>query len=131
MIYAIALCVLRTHQTLPSAVALAYESGCGVLPYLRCIKLSTEATKDICSHCISYIKRNFVSMRYFIVIRQFQFTIATKCVALIYCMNTSSMSRISFCFIIPFYLQSLPVHSANCVKTYAVACGRVLTSTPL
>jgi hypothetical protein len=25
-------------------------------------------------------------------------------------------------FVIPFYLQSVPVHSANCVKTYTMAC---------
>jgi hypothetical protein len=27
-------------------------------------------------------------------------------------------------FVIPFYLQSVPVHSPNCVKTYTVACRR-------
>jgi hypothetical protein len=36
------------------------------------------------------------------------------------------------CFsIIPFYLQSVAVHSANCVKTYTLACRRVLSSAPL
>jgi hypothetical protein len=35
------------------------------------------------------------------------------------------------CFLIPFYLQSVPVHSANCVETYTVACRRVLSSAPL
>jgi hypothetical protein len=34
----------------------------------------------------------------------------------------------SFFVIIPFYLQSVPVHSANCVKTYTVARRRVLSS---
>jgi hypothetical protein len=31
-------------------------------------------------------------------------------------------------FLIPFYLQSVLVHSANDVKTYTLACRRVLTS---
>jgi hypothetical protein len=35
-----------------------------------------------------------------------------------------------FC-VIPFYLQSVLVHSANCVKTNTVSCGRVLNSAPL
>jgi hypothetical protein len=30
-----------------------------------------------------------------------------------------------------FHLQSVPVHSANRVRTYTVACGRVLSSAPL
>jgi hypothetical protein len=34
-------------------------------------------------------------------------------------------------FTIPFYLQSVPVHSANRVKTYTMACRRVLGSAPL
>jgi hypothetical protein len=34
-------------------------------------------------------------------------------------------------FFIPLYLQSVSVHSANCAKTYAVACRRVLSSAPL
>jgi hypothetical protein len=34
-------------------------------------------------------------------------------------------------FVIPFYLKSVPVHSANCVKTYTMACGGELISTPL
>jgi hypothetical protein len=33
-------------------------------------------------------------------------------------------------FIILFYLQSVPVHS-NSVKTYIVACRRVLSKAPL
>jgi hypothetical protein len=37
----------------------------------------------------------------------------------------------SFVFVIPFHLQSLPAHSANCVKTYPVACRRVLSIAPL
>jgi hypothetical protein len=39
--------------------------------------------------------------------------------------------RCAFLFEIPFDLQFVPVHSANCVKTYTVACRRVLTSAPL
>jgi hypothetical protein len=31
-------------------------------------------------------------------------------------------------FVIPFHLQSVQVHSANCVKIYTVACRRVLSS---
>jgi hypothetical protein len=34
-------------------------------------------------------------------------------------------------FVIPLYLQAVPVHSANCVRTYTVACRRVLSSAPL
>jgi hypothetical protein len=34
-------------------------------------------------------------------------------------------------FIITFYLQFVQVQSANCVKSSAVACSRVLSSTPL
>jgi hypothetical protein len=34
-------------------------------------------------------------------------------------------------FVIPFYLQSVPVYSANCVKTYTVACIRVLSRASL
>jgi hypothetical protein len=37
----------------------------------------------------------------------------------------------TFLFVIPFYLQSVLVHSANCVNTYTVACRRVLSSAPL
>jgi hypothetical protein len=33
--------------------------------------------------------------------------------------------------VIPFHLQSVPVHAANCDKTHTVACRRVLTSAPL
>jgi hypothetical protein len=36
-----------------------------------------------------------------------------------------------FFFVIPFHLQSVPIQSANCVKTYTVACRRVLSSAPL
>jgi hypothetical protein len=32
---------------------------------------------------------------------------------------------------IPFYLQYVPVHSTNCVRTYTVACRRVLSSVAL
>jgi hypothetical protein len=31
-------------------------------------------------------------------------------------------------FVIPFYLQSVQVHSANCVKMYTVVCRRGLSS---
>jgi hypothetical protein len=34
-------------------------------------------------------------------------------------------------FVLQFYLQSALVHSANCVKTYTVACRKVLSSAPL
>jgi hypothetical protein len=34
-------------------------------------------------------------------------------------------------FVIPLYLQSVLVYSANCVKTYAMACRRVFSSAPL
>jgi hypothetical protein len=34
-------------------------------------------------------------------------------------------------FVILFYLQSLPVHVANYVKIYTVACRRGLSSAPL
>jgi hypothetical protein len=34
-------------------------------------------------------------------------------------------------FVTAFYLQSVAVHSANCVKTYTVACRRVLSGAPL
>jgi hypothetical protein len=34
-------------------------------------------------------------------------------------------------FVIPFYSQSVIVQSGNYVKTYTVACGRVLSSAPL
>jgi hypothetical protein len=33
--------------------------------------------------------------------------------------------------VIPFYLQSVLVHSANCVKMYTMACERVFISAPL
>jgi hypothetical protein len=39
--------------------------------------------------------------------------------------------RGTFFVVIPFYLQSVPVHSANCVKPYTVACRRVFSSSPL
>jgi hypothetical protein len=40
-------------------------------------------------------------------------------------------NHIRIFFVIPFYVQCVPVHSANCVETYAVACRRVLSSAPL
>jgi hypothetical protein len=36
-----------------------------------------------------------------------------------------------YTWFVEFYLQSVLVRSANCVKTYAMACGRVLTCAPL
>jgi hypothetical protein len=48
---------------------------------------------------------------------------------LLYRLSCLSM-RFSF-FAIEFHLQSVPVHSATCVKTYAAACRRVLSSAPL
>jgi hypothetical protein len=36
-----------------------------------------------------------------------------------------------FVVVIPFYLQSVLVHSTNCVKTYTMECRRVLTNIPL
>jgi hypothetical protein len=36
-----------------------------------------------------------------------------------------------YCSVIPFCLQSVPVHSANCVNTYTVECRRVLSSATL
>jgi hypothetical protein len=40
-------------------------------------------------------------------------------------------TEISLFFVIPFCLQYVPVHSANCVKTYTMARRRVLDSAPL
>jgi hypothetical protein len=34
-------------------------------------------------------------------------------------------------FNFPLYLQSVPIHSANVVKSFTKACGRVLSSAPL
>jgi hypothetical protein len=34
-------------------------------------------------------------------------------------------------FVLPFYLQSVPVQSVNCVKIYTMACKRVVSSTLL
>jgi hypothetical protein len=31
-------------------------------------------------------------------------------------------------FLIQFYLQAMPLHSANCVETYAMSCRRVPSS---
>jgi hypothetical protein len=39
-----------------------------------------------------------------------------------------AFKEFAFFFVIPFYLQSVAVHSANCVKMYTVACTRVLCS---
>jgi hypothetical protein len=48
------------------------------------------------------------------------------------CVPMTTTSRLlqlkKFFFVIPFYLQSAPVHSANCVKTYTVASRRVFSS---
>jgi hypothetical protein len=45
--------------------------------------------------------------------------------------NTRNVLKRDWSFCNPFYMQSILVHSANCVQTYAVACRRVLTSAPL
>jgi hypothetical protein len=50
--------------------------------------------------------------------------------------SVSEINRISIKFrkifsVIPFYLQSVLVHSENCVKTHTVVCGRVLSSAHL
>jgi hypothetical protein len=37
----------------------------------------------------------------------------------------------TFFFVIPFYLQSVPVHSANCIKTYTIACKKGAHSSSL
>jgi hypothetical protein len=37
----------------------------------------------------------------------------------------------SISFVLPFCLQSVLVHSANCVKLYTEACRRVLSSASL
>jgi hypothetical protein len=37
-------------------------------------------------------------------------------------------SPMAFIFVIPFYLQSVKVHSANCVKIYTTACRSELNS---
>jgi hypothetical protein len=44
--------------------------------------------------------------------------------------NHSYVTMINF-FIIPFYLHSMTVQSANCVKAYAVVCRSVFSSAPL
>jgi hypothetical protein len=41
-----------------------------------------------------------------------------------------NVSTLNF-FVIPFYLQSVLLQSANCLKTYTVACRRVLDSASL
>jgi hypothetical protein len=44
----------------------------------------------------------------------------------------SSIAPVTPFFCNPFYLQSVLVHSANCVENmYTVACRRVLSSAPL
>jgi hypothetical protein len=45
--------------------------------------------------------------------------------------GTLSDASANLFFVIPFYLQSVPVHSANCVNIYAVACTRVHSSAVL
>jgi hypothetical protein len=44
---------------------------------------------------------------------------------------TKLKAKDEYFFVIPFYLPSVSVHSANCVKIYAVACRRVLSNAPL
>jgi hypothetical protein len=45
--------------------------------------------------------------------------------------NSITATKGRFFFQISFYLQSVLVHSANCVKCYTMARRRVLISTPL
>jgi hypothetical protein len=45
--------------------------------------------------------------------------------------NTNLVYNHYIFFVIPLYLQSVPVHSVNCVQTYIVSCRRVLSSAPL
>jgi hypothetical protein len=49
--------------------------------------------------------------------------------------HSTITSNIVYCysdfFAIQFFLRSVPVHSANCVKTYTVACRRVFSTTPV
>jgi hypothetical protein len=45
--------------------------------------------------------------------------------------RTQTCALKAYFFVIPFSLLSVPVHSANCVKMYIVACRRVLSSSPL
>jgi hypothetical protein len=44
------------------------------------------------------------------------------------CYQVTMFCCSAYFFVIPFYLQSLLVHSANCVKTYTVACRRVISA---
>jgi hypothetical protein len=48
-----------------------------------------------------------------------------------YGLESKNGTGIKFFFVIPFYLQCIVLHSANCVKTYIVACRRVLSSAAL
>jgi hypothetical protein len=45
--------------------------------------------------------------------------------------HAASILNVKVFCVIPFYLQSVPVHSVNCVKMYTIACRRVLSSAPL
>jgi hypothetical protein len=42
-----------------------------------------------------------------------------------------TITRQQFFLVISYNLQSIPVHSANCVNIYTVACRRVRSSAPL
>jgi hypothetical protein len=46
-------------------------------------------------------------------------------------MQQLCLSKLLLFFNFPLYLQSVPIHSANVVKSYTKACRRVLTSTLL
>jgi hypothetical protein len=41
------------------------------------------------------------------------------------------MIAVTIFLIIPFYLRSVSVHSANCAKMYAVACRRMISGASL
>jgi hypothetical protein len=66
---------------------------------------------------------------FYMLFEAFRMTVSVKSS---WAVNLVRLSAIFFfLFIIKFYLQSALVHSANCVKTYTVACRRVLSSTSL
>jgi hypothetical protein len=46
----------------------------------------------------------------------------------LYWVRNEVMQQTTILFVIPFNLQSVQVHSANCVKMYKMACRRGLSS---
>jgi hypothetical protein len=72
--------------------------------------------------------------RYIYISTVFQFYIYSWISNTIKCAAWLSSKPLPFCvtlsiissFVIPFYSQSVPVHSANCIKTYTVACSTSL-----